>query len=373
MDLTDKYAELKMKLTFTRAVHPNATHDEQVVAVAPLAAGRWEQIHRALGVVLSTTSHQKHTPCPGCGGKDRFRVTKAYHDTGGFICGGGGDTTGGDGFALLQHVHGWTPGESLRAVARECGLAVDAAEIDYAELDRRRRIAEEQARIAAAIRAAEQARQRQEAVYRVRHYLNVGTRPRHHSYLDAKMLTNPHNLVECKGFLIATTISASGELTGCQKIAADGSKLFLAGQEKKGCWHWLQAPPSRGQPIAVVEGWATGASLVEPEIDFNGAVAIAFDAGNIKAVTASLLTLYPSSPIIIFADDDRKQRKDGTAYNPGKEAAERAALLDPSRISVRLPAWDNGQPPPWASDFNDWLAIERDKRFVAAERAALAD
>ena len=71
-----------MQLTFTQ--------------VTALAAGRWEQIHRSLGVALTTTSHQKHTPCPGCGGKDRFRVTKAYHDTGGFICGGSGDTTGGD-------------------------------------------------------------------------------------------------------------------------------------------------------------------------------------------------------------------------------------------------------------------------------------
>ena len=124
-----------MQLTFT--------------TVAALATGRWEQIHRALGVALQTTSHQKHTPCPGCGGKDRFRVTKAYHDTGGYICGGSGDTTGGDGFALLQHVHGWTPGESLRAVARECGLDVEAAEIDYKELDRRRRVAEAQAKKAA--------------------------------------------------------------------------------------------------------------------------------------------------------------------------------------------------------------------------------
>ena len=107
--------------------------------ISAIAAGHWEQIHRALGANLTTTSHLKHTPCPGCGGKDRFRVTKAYHDTGGFICSQGGDTTGGDGFALLQHVHGWTPGESLRAVARECGLDVEAAEIDYAELDRRRK------------------------------------------------------------------------------------------------------------------------------------------------------------------------------------------------------------------------------------------
>ena len=316
--------------------------------VTAITAGRWEQIHRALGVALTTTSHQKHTPCPGCGGKDRFRVTKAYHDTGGYICGGGGDTTGGDGFALLQHVHGWTPGESLRAVARECGLDVEAAEIDYAELDRRRRIAEAQAKKAAEIREAEQARQRTAAIHRVRHYLKVGTRPHHNLYLDAKMLENPHNLIEYKGQLVVTTHNSAGELTGCQKIAADGSKLFLPGQEKKGCWHWLQSPPQRGQPIAVVEGWATGASLVEPEIAFDGVVAIAFDAGNIPTVCASLLTLYPSSRIVIYRDFDKA----------GITAANAAVALDPSRVSVMEPPADA---PAWATDWNDWLVFEREK------------
>ena len=324
-----------MQLTFTQ--------------ITSLAAGRWEQIHRALGVSLSTTVKNKHIPCPGCGGRDRFHVTMLYHDTGGWICGGGGDTTGGDGFALLQHVHGWTPGESLRAVARECGLDVEAAEIDYAELDRRRRIADAQAKKSAAIRAAEQARQRQEAVYRVRHYLKVGTRPRYHPYLDAKMLTNPHNLVEYKDQLIVTTHNGNGELTGCQKIAADGSKLFLTGQEKKGSWHWLQSPPQRGQPIAVVEGWATGASLVEPEIAFDGAVAIAFDAGNIPTVCASLLTLYPSSRIVIYRDFDKA----------GINAANAAVALDPSRVSVVEPPAD--APTWWATDWNDWLVWEREK------------
>jgi phage/plasmid primase-like uncharacterized protein len=225
---------------------------------------------------------------------------------------------------------------------------VEAAEIDYAELDRRRRVAEAQAKKAAAIREAEQARQRQEAVYRVRHYLKVGTRPRHHPYLDAKMLINPHNLIEYKNQLIITTSNANGELTGCQKIAAAGSKLFLPGQEKKGCWHWLQATPQRGQTIAVVEGWATGASLTEPEIAFNGAVAIAFDAGNIPTVTASLLTLYPSSRIVIFRDFDKA----------GINAANAAAALDPSRVTVTEPP---ASAPMWATDWNDWLVFEREK------------
>lgn len=357
-------------------------------AVSALASGRWEQIHASLGVAPPSVSHLKHTACPGCGGRDRFRVTDDYHATGGWICSqGGGDTTGGDGFALLQHALNYSASDALKAVARECGIDVDA-EIDPVELERRRKIAELKARQAAAVRAKEAAVKRARAIERTNHYLSIGKSNPNHPYLinkDVKPYNTLRITTDTTDRLVIPMYTPGGELTGCQLIFGwaeewsghawgIGDKYIVAGTEKKGSLHWLQSPPTAGQSIAVVEGWATGASLVEPEIGFVGAVAVVFDAGNIAPICADLLMFYPSSPIIIFADDDRKQRsRDGAAYNPGKEAAERAALLDPSRISVRLPAWDNGQPPHWASDFNDWLAIERDKRFVAAERAALAD
>ena len=326
--------------------------------VTALASGRWERIHRALGVAPANTSHLKHTPCPCCGGRDRFRVTNRYAETGGWICSqGGGDTTGGDGFALLQH-YGYSAAEALKMVARECNVEIDA-EIDQEELDRRRRIAEAQAKKAAEIREAEQASLRTAAINRVRYYLKVGTRPRHHPYLDSKMLASPHNTLDYKGRLIVTMHDASGELTGCQMIFGQaetwesrswemGGKYILSGSQKKGSWHWLQSPPQRGQPIAITEGWATGASLVEPEIGFNGAVAIAFDAGNIPTVCASLLTLYPSSRIVIYRDFDKA----------GVNAANAAVALDPSRVSVMEPP---ANAPAWATDWNDWMVFEREK------------
>ena len=90
--------------------------------VRTAAAGRWEQIHRSLGIQLATTSHQKHTPCPACGGRDRFRVDATYQSTGRWICSGGGDLQSGDGFSLLGHVYGWTPSEQLSAVSECLGL-----------------------------------------------------------------------------------------------------------------------------------------------------------------------------------------------------------------------------------------------------------
>lgn len=134
----------------------NTQKQPDFAEVRTAAAGRWESIHRALGVQLATTSHQKHTPCPGCGGKDRFRVDADYQDSGRWICGGGGDFQQGDGFALLAHVHGWTAGESLKAVAEHLGLS-RASEWERQQI--RRKAAEQAAKLEALAKAkAEQAR-----------------------------------------------------------------------------------------------------------------------------------------------------------------------------------------------------------------------
>ncbi|MBO0612961.1 primase-helicase zinc-binding domain-containing protein [Thiothrix fructosivorans] len=120
------------------------------------AHGKWESIHRALGIQLASTSHTKHTACQGCGGKDRFRVLPDYANTGKWFCGGGGDQQSGDGFSLLGHVFGWTPQEQLKAVADYLGLST----LDNKERDKIRAIAEKQAKnlLAAIAKKDEQAR-----------------------------------------------------------------------------------------------------------------------------------------------------------------------------------------------------------------------
>lgn len=86
------------------------------------ALGRWEQILPALGVPVEVLT-KKHKSCPGCGGKDRFRYVGG--ERGEWFCGQGGDTTGGDGFSLLMHVHGWPFKDAARAVEKVLGISND--------------------------------------------------------------------------------------------------------------------------------------------------------------------------------------------------------------------------------------------------------
>jgi hypothetical protein len=91
--------------------------------VGAAASGRWPEILSRLGV-RSDVLVDRHGPCPGCGGRDRFRFDDR-DGSGSWLCSqGGGGTVGGDGFALLGHVHGWEGARQLREVAGVLGMQV---------------------------------------------------------------------------------------------------------------------------------------------------------------------------------------------------------------------------------------------------------
>ena len=78
----------------------------------------WPQVLAQLGIPESALRN-KHGPCPACGGKDRFRFDNK-RGRGDFICNQCGP---GDGFKLLQRVHGWTFSMARRQVIEAAGLA----------------------------------------------------------------------------------------------------------------------------------------------------------------------------------------------------------------------------------------------------------
>lgn len=93
---------------------PPSSGERGFDAVRKAAQGQWRGVLSRLGISVPDTA--KHAPCPGCGGRDRFRFDDK--DGGGsFICGqGGAGTLAGDGFALVQHVRHCSAADALALV-----------------------------------------------------------------------------------------------------------------------------------------------------------------------------------------------------------------------------------------------------------------
>src|SRR5512145_3064256 len=87
--------------------------------VRQAARGNWQEILQQCGVDHRYLRNS-HGPCPGCGGVDRFRFDNR-EGRGTFYC-NQRKLPAGDGFDLLQHVHGWSFPEALRRVAEILGI-----------------------------------------------------------------------------------------------------------------------------------------------------------------------------------------------------------------------------------------------------------
>lgn len=146
--------------------------------------------------------------------------------------------------------------------------------------------------------------------------------------------------------VIVPLYNPEGERVSLQFIAADGSKKFLTGTPKRGNFHVIpslsalrdQAGLGADGCIAICEGYATGASI-HRAIDWP--VVVAFDAGNLGTVAATIRQQYPQARIVICGDRD--------ASGVGQNAAEAAAAAVKGEAS--LPVFRDGQD--GLSDWND--------------------
>ncbi|WP_308874306.1 primase-helicase zinc-binding domain-containing protein [Thiothrix subterranea] len=169
-----------------------------------LMRGKWAGYHGSVGIIQHKIG--KQVGCQGCGGEDRFSFQKDYPETGRWFCRQGGDPTGGDGFALLHHIYGWTPQQQLQSVADYLGLS----KIDDKEKKALRLTAEKQAKElqAAIAKKDEQARRDSNVLTMLE---NLIDEIRHRQYLQ-------HQAVRFNGGYIAEpTID---EVTTAQELNA---------------------------------------------------------------------------------------------------------------------------------------------------------
>ena len=141
---------------------------------------------------------------------------------------------------------------------------------------------------------------------------------------------------------------AHGELRGYQILNPDGSKVFAKGMKRMGLFHQLTELSDK-RPIGVAEGYATAATC----LDLIGMPMIAaFTSDNLGEVTATLHGLYPNSPIVIFADNDRH-----LSENKGVISANEAFVRIGRNAVVLTPSFDGY---PATHDYTDWNDLLRE-------------
>ena len=90
--------------------------------VTSAAAGRWPYVLAGLSIDVPDSS-RRHSPCPACGGKDRFRFDD--NGRGSFICNQCG---AGDGLDLIKRVNNCDTTEAAQLAADVLGIDYRAAE-----------------------------------------------------------------------------------------------------------------------------------------------------------------------------------------------------------------------------------------------------
>ncbi|WAR46952.1 toprim domain-containing protein [Methylomonas rapida] len=173
-------------------------------------------------------------------------------------------------------------------------------------------------------RDAEQQRVWAEAAAKADRLWNAGgpAKAGDHPYLQAKGI-KPFGLKTLRQSLMVPARNADGAITTLQFISADGSKRFLTGGKITGSYYSIGKP---GTIILICEGFATGASLYEAT---GYAVAVVFNAGNLKPVALALRAKFPDMTILICGDNDV-----GTEGNPGLTKAMEAAAAIGARYVV---------------------------------------
>lgn len=115
------------------------------VRTSDLARGHWAVIY---GSTLPQVkqSHQKHQPCPYCGGRDRFRLFADWQERGSAIC-GQCQSEGADGFEWLGKITGQPFAEVCRLVESILGVNPETIQVNRARLEQERKARDEATRL----------------------------------------------------------------------------------------------------------------------------------------------------------------------------------------------------------------------------------
>lgn len=177
----------------------------------------------------------------------------------------------------------------------------------------------------------------------------------------ARKAVGPYGVRFAGDTLLIPLLDSTGKLWNVQRVFAKGDKRFLTGGRVSGCWH-LIGDVAASAWLLIAEGYATAATL---HYVTGYAVAVAFNATNIKHVARALRKQHPAAKLLICADDDR-DTETKTGKNPGVLGAVEAAK------DVRGQWCKPSDLPEGGTDFND-LASASGTDVVRVQIAAAID
>ena len=285
--------------------------------VTHTAAGQWQSVLSGLGIAVSD-SPLRHTPCPACGGTDRFRFDD--NGRGAHICNQCG---AGDGLDLIKKVNGCDTTEAAQLVAEVLGIDYrttqtdPSAAIERQALQEAERLQRELTRQELALQNTEH---RRLAFARRYAAMCQNVTQGESDYLKSKGLNGLTYPLLTNGAILLPLVDNTGAVTAAQTITSSGEKRLIADSAKRGAFHAINAP-EQPQEVILAEGLATALSvnLMRPD----ALTVCAVDAGNLLHVAIQMRQQYQQAQIIIAADNDYH----GNQSNIGKEAADKAALV----------------------------------------------
>lgn len=227
----------------------------------------------------------------------------------------------------------------------------DKAEIDRLTETEREELQERirREREGAQIRAEERHRKAAEKANKILKSLQPADEE--NTYLKRKGVDPAGRMFQDKdGALVVPVLDESGKIQSLQTIAENDDKRFdkrfMPGGRTGGGYFSIPAKDgSKDGPLLIGEGVATVSSVC---MATGYAGLVTFFCGNLLAVAEMARRKYPDREIVLLADNDcETQKADGTPWNPGLEAATKAARAVGGRLA--MPPAHDGR----ATDFND--------------------
>lgn len=303
--------------------------------VTHTAAGQWHSVLSDLSIAVSD-SPLRHTPCPACGGTDRFRFDD--NERGAHICNQCG---AGDGLDLIKKVNGCDTTEAAQLVAEVLDIDFRVSQTNLSAVIERRKLLKTERLQREQMRqeqAAQDTEHRRLAFSRRYAAMCQNVTQGESDYLKSKGLNGLTYPLLTNGAILLPLVDNTGAVTAAQTITSSGEKRLVVDSAKRGAFHAINAT-EQPQEVILAEGLATALSvhLMRPD----ALTICAVDAGNLLHVAIQMRQQYPQAKIIIAADNDHHNNQPNT----GKAVADKAALLVAGWVA--LPPGEN------KADWND--------------------